>query len=137
MSENKRSGWAIGWSGFAGFLLILAGIMQGINGLAAIFNDEFYVRLPNYTFRLDITAWGWIHLIVGIVLIASGVGIFKGHVAGRVIGVIVAGLTVIANFMWLPYYPVWSVILIALGVAVIWALTAHGRDIAEAGCDEI
>lgn len=130
MSENRASAWAVGWSGFAGFMLIVAGIMQGINGLSAIFNDEFFVRLPNYTFRLDITGWGWIHLILGVVLVASGLGVFSGHLAGRIVGVVVAGLCAIANFMWLPYYPVWSSILIAVCVAIIWALTAHGRDIA-------
>lgn len=136
MSDNQPSAWAVGWSGFAGFMLILAGIMQGLNGLAAIINDQFFVKLPNYTFRLDVTAWGWIHLIIGVILIASGAGIFKGHVLGRTVGVIAAGLSVIGNFMWLPYYPVWSVVAIAMGIAVIWALTAHGRDIAVAGLDD-
>ena len=74
-------------------------------------------------------AWGWIQLILGAVLIASGVGIFFGNVAGRTVGVIVAGVAAIINFAWLPYYPLWSIIVIAICVAVIWALTAHGRDI--------
>jgi hypothetical protein len=136
MSDNQPSAWAVGWAGFAGFMLILAGIMQGLNGLAAILNDQFFVKLPNYTFRLDVTAWGWIHLIIGVILVASGAGIFKGHVAGRTIGVIAAGVSIVGNFMWLPYYPVWSVVAIAMGIAVIWALTAHGRDIAVAGYND-
>jgi hypothetical protein len=135
MADRELSGWAIGWSGFAGFMLILAGIMQGLNGLAALFNDEFFVKLPTYTFKLDITGWGWIHLIVGIVLVASGFGILKGHIAGRTIGVIAAGLTMIANFAWLPYYPVWSSIVIFMCIAIIWALTVHGRDVAYADGD--
>jgi hypothetical protein len=135
MSEKELSGWAIGWSGFAGFMLILAGIMQGLNGLAALLNDEFFVKLPNYTFKLDVTAWGWIHLLIGIVLVASGFGIFKGHVAGRTIGVFAAAGTMVANFMWLPYYPVWSSIMIFVSIAIIWALTIHGRDIAVAGTE--
>ena len=130
MSDNYPSGWAIGWSAFAGSMLVVAGTLQFLDGLVALFNDEFYIRLPNYTFRLDVTAWGWIHVLIGIVLFASGLGIFKGHVAGRTVGVIVASLSLVANFMWLPYYPVWSIIIIAICIAVIWALTAHGRDIA-------
>jgi hypothetical protein len=136
MSENQPSAWAVGWAGFAGFMLILAGIMQGLNGLSAILNDNFFVKLPNYTFRFDVTTWGWIHLILGLILVASGVGIFKGHILGRTVGVIAAGLSVIGNFMWLPYYPVWAIVAIAIGIAVIWALTAHGRDIATAGLDD-
>lgn len=130
MSDNYPSGWAIGWSAFAGSMLLVAGTLQILDGLVALFNDEFYVRLENYTYKLDVTAWGWIHLLMGIVLVAAGVGIFKGHVFGRTVGVIAASLSLIANFMWLPYYPVWSIIIIAICIAIIWALTAHGRDIA-------
>ena len=82
-------------------------------------------------FEFDVTAWGLIHMILGVVLIASGIGIFSGNVAARTVGVIVAAVAMIANFAWLPYYPVWSIILIAISIAIIWALTAHGRDIAS------
>ena len=86
----------------------------------------------NYTFKLDITQWGWIHLIIGLTLIAAGAGIFKGHMLGRIVGVAAAGLSIVGNFMWMPYYPVWAIIAIFMGVAVIWALTVHGRDIVVA-----
>ena len=127
--ESDYSSWAVGWAGFAGFMLILIGIMDVIQGLVAVVNDEFYVVGQEWVFEFDVTAWGWIHLILGVVLIASGVGIFSGNVAARTVGVIVAGLGAIVNFAWLPYYPIWSIIVIAICVAVIWALTAHGRDI--------
>jgi uncharacterized membrane protein (DUF106 family) len=81
-------------------------------------------------FEFDITAWGWIQLTLGVILIASGIGIFSGNVTARTVGVIIAGLAAIVNFAWLPYYPVWSIIVIAICVTVIWAHTAHGRDIA-------
>ncbi len=128
--ETSYSGWAVGWAGFAGVMLIIIGIFDIIQGLVALFNDEFYVITREWVFEFDITAWGWIQLIVGIILIASGIGIFSGNVAGRTVGVIVAGLAAIANFAWLPYFPVWSIIVITICIAVIWALTAHGRDIA-------
>jgi hypothetical protein len=70
-------------------------------------------------------------MILGVVLIASGIGIFSGNVAARTVGVIVAAVAMIANFAWLPYFPVWSIILIAISIAIVWALTAHGRDIAS------
>ena len=125
------SNWAVGWAGFAGVMLILVGVMDVIQGLVAIINDEFYVVGREWAFEFDITAWGWIHVIGGVILVAAGFGIFSGNVAARTVGVIVAGLAAIVNFAWLPYYPIWSIIVIAISVAVIWALTAHGRDIAS------
>ena len=127
--ESNYSSWAAGWAGFAGFMLILIGVFDVIQGLVALFNDEFYVVTQEWVFEFDITAWGWIQLILGVALIASGMGIFSGNVAGRTVGVIMAGIAAIVNFAWLPYYPLWSIIVIAICVAVIWALTAHGRDI--------
>jgi hypothetical protein len=129
-TEPNYSSWAVGWAGFAGVMLIMIGVFDVIQGLVALFNDEFYVVGQEWVFEFDITAWGWIQLILGVILIASGIGIFSGNVAARTIGVIIAGLAAIVNFAWLPYYPVWSIIVIAICVAIIWALTAHGRDIA-------
>jgi hypothetical protein len=129
-TESNYSSWAVGWAGFAGVMLVMIGVFDVIQGLVALFNDEFYVVGQEWVFEFDITAWGWIQLILGVILIASGIGIFSGNVAARTVGVIIAGLAAIVNFAWLPYYPVWSIIVIAICVAVIWALTAHGRDIA-------
>ncbi len=123
------SSWATGWAGFAGVMLVIIGVMDIIQGLVALIEDEFFVITQEWVFEFDITAWGWIHLIVGVILIASGIGIFSGNVAARTVGVVVAGMAAIANFAWLPYFPVWSIIVIAICIAVIWALTAHGRDI--------
>jgi len=129
-TESNYSSWAVGWAGFAGVMLIMIGIFDVIQGLVALFNDEFFVVTQEWVFEFDITAWGWIQLILGVILIASGIGIFSGNVAARTVGVIIAGLAAIVNFAWLPYYPVWSIIVIAICIAIIWALTAHGRDIA-------
>ena len=129
-TESNYSSWAVGWAGFAGVMMIMIGVFDVIQGLVALFNDEFFIVTQEWVFEFDITAWGWIQLILGVILISSGIGIFSGNVAARTVGVIIAGLAAIVNFAWLPYYPVWSVIVIALCVAIIWALTAHGRDIA-------
>ena len=129
-TESNYSSWAVGWAGFAGVMLVLIGVFDVIQGLVALFNDEFFVVTQEWVFEFDITAWGWIQLILGVILIASGVGIFSGNVAARTVGVIIAGLAAIVNFAWLPYYPVWSIIVIAISIAIVWALTAHGRDIA-------
>ena len=120
---------AVGWAGFAGVMLVIIGVMDIIQGIVALAEDEFFVITQEWVFEFDVTTWGWIHLIGGVILVASGIGIFSGNVLARIVGVVVAGLVAIVNFAWLPYFPVWSIIVIAMSIAVIWALTAHGRDI--------
>jgi hypothetical protein len=132
MSEQKPSGWAIGWTAFAGIMMIMMGILWVISGLVAIFNDEFYVVTQNWIFQFDVSTWGWIHLILGAVILASGFGLFSGAVWARIVGVIIAVISGLVAFTWLPYYPVWGIILIAISIGVIWALTVHGRDITMA-----
>lgn len=135
MSASTRpagySSAAVGWAAFAGIMLIIYGVVDVIQGIAALVNNEFFVITEEYVFEFNLTTWGWIHLIGGIILILAGAGIFGGSVLARTVGVIMAGLAIVWNFAWLPYYPVWSIIAIAIGVAVIWALTVHGRDITE------
>ena len=134
-NTSNYSSWAVGWAGFAGVMLIILGVLDAIQGLTALFNDTFYVATAGvladegWIFEFNVTTWGWIHLIGGIILVLAGIGIFSANVAARTVGVIVASLSALWNFAWLPYYPVWSIILIAIAIAVIWALTAHGRDI--------
>ena len=129
MSQNEPSGWAIGWALFAAVMLITVGCFQVIAGIAAIAEDDVYVQAPNYVLELDVTTWGWIHLILGAILILSGLGIMSGNVLGRTVGVLVAAISMVANFAFIPWYPLWSIAVIAVDVAVIWALTAHGRDV--------
>ncbi len=129
MSDRSSSNWALGFTAFAAWMMILIGTFHAIDGLAAIFKDEFFVPVQGYLFKFDATTWGWIHLIIGIVIVLAGVGLFSGAVWARSIGVILAALSAIATFAYLPWYPIWSVVIITLDVFVIWALTAHGRDI--------
>ena len=130
-TQTQPSGWAMGWATFAAILLMMGGVWGVIVGIAGIAEDEFFVVTPDWIFQLDATTWGWTHLIAGIILFLSGLGIFSGNVLARTVGVIVAGLSAIVNFAWMPYYPVWSIVAIAVDVAIIWALTAHGRDLAS------
>jgi len=129
--HHEPNEWAIGFTGFAGLMLILIGMYHAIIGIAGIVENQFYVATENYVFSFNVATWGWIHLIAGVVVFLAGFGVFSGAVWARTIGVIVALLSGIANFMFLPYYPIWSILIIAVDVAVIWALTAHGRDITE------
>jgi hypothetical protein len=132
MQERQPSGAAVGWTMFAAFMMILIGSFHAIAGLAGILENEFYAITPNYVFEFDATTWGWIHLIGGVIVLLAGFGLFTGAVWARTVGVIVATVSAIVSFVWIPWYPIWSICLIAVDVAVIWALTAHGRDIVEA-----
>jgi hypothetical protein len=128
-AREETSGWAVGFILFAAIMMIMSGIFQALDGLVALFNDTFYVTTRNYTFQFDVTAWGWIHLILGIVVALAGWGLLSGRTWARVVGITVVVLSAIANFLWLPYYPFWALTIIALDVFVIWALAAHGRDV--------
>lgn len=129
MEVQERSGWAVGWATFAAAMLGLIGMFQILTGIAGLANDEFYLVSPNFVFEFDATTWGWIHLILGIILMGSAIGIMVGNVFARTVGVIVAMISAVTNFGFIPMYPVWSIVMIAVNIAVIWALTAHGRDV--------
>ncbi len=120
---SSVSGWAVGGITFATVMMLLIGVFQVIAGLVAIFDDEFYVVTRNYTFDLDTTAWGWIHLLLGILLLLAGFGLFAGKTWAGVLAITLAVLRAIANFFFIPYYPFWSILVIALDIWVIWSLT--------------
>jgi hypothetical protein len=122
---------AIGAIMFAGIMMAVNGIFSAIAGLVALTKDEFYVVLPNYLLELDATTWGYIHLGVGIVVALAGFSVLTGKTWARVVGILVASLSAIANFAFIPYYPVWSLLIIAIDVVVIWALAAHGRQMSS------
>jgi hypothetical protein len=120
------SGWAVGGLTFAGVMMVLIGSFQIIAGLVAIIDDGFYLVTQNYTFDIDTTAWGWIHLLLGILILLSGFYLFAGRAWAAVTAVVLAVLSAIANFFFIPYYPFWSLLMIALAVWVIWSLTRPG-----------
>jgi hypothetical protein len=122
------SGWAVGFSAFAGAIMIMIGIFQFFEGLAAVVNDDFFVVTSKYAFDLDTTAWGWTHMIIGVIIFLAGLGIFTGATWARVVGITLAIISAIANFFFIPYYPVWSVLIIALCIIVIWALASLRPD---------
>jgi len=129
MSDN-RSGAAVGFIYFASLMMILIGFFDVIQGLAAIIKQSWAVVSPNYAFKLNVATWGWINLILGLIILLAGFGLWSGAVWARTVGVVMAVIIGVAEFMYLPYYPIWSICIIALSVFVIWALTAHGRDVA-------
>lgn len=106
------------------------GVWWFIAGLVAIFEDTFFVITEDYIFKFDVSTWGWIHLLLAVVVIVAAYGLFVAATWARVVGVIMAVLAALVAFAWMPYYPVWGILFIVASVAVIWALTVHGEDIA-------
>jgi len=126
---STRSRFAAGVAQFAGVMLSIVGVLEILQGIAAIANDTVFVRGLSYTYEFDVTAWGWIHVVVGVLAVAVGIAIVAGQTVGYLGGVAVGFLAAVANFAFMPYYPVWSLVLIAFNVLVIWALCIQlGRD---------
>jgi len=129
-AEYQVEGGSAAGTGFtmlAATLMIISGLWSFFVGLTAIIKDQFFVTVPNYTFKIDVTSWGWIHLAVGAVVFLAGVCLVLGQLWARVVGVVLALISAVANFMFIPYYPVWSLIVIAIDVFIIWALMTGGQ----------
>ncbi|WP_449342150.1 DUF7144 family membrane protein [Streptomyces aurantiogriseus] len=120
-----ESGWAGGGVVFAGVLMLVHGILTALQGIAAIAEDEVYARVGDYVYRINLTGWGWILLILGVVAAATGWGILKGAGRARTAGILLASLSLILQFLFLPYAPVWSLVLIAVDIFVIWSLATY------------
>jgi len=131
-SMHHRSETSVAAAGglvtFAGVMLFIAGVLDLFRGIMAIANDNVYVSTPNYIFKFDLTSWGWIQLVLGVIAIGVSAGLFTRAVWARVVGVGIAALLIVANFLSIPYYPVWSLTLIALYAFVIWALCVAPRE---------
>ncbi|MDK1345060.1 hypothetical protein QNO09_17475 [Streptomyces sp. 378] len=124
---TAKHGLATGMMVFAAVMLMIAGILAVFRGIAAIAEDEVFVSTENYIFAFDLTGWGWIHLSLGVVAVLVSMGLFQGAGWARVTGVGIAALVIIANFLSLPAYPVWSVVMIAMSAFIIWALCTPSR----------
>lgn len=119
------SGWAEGLAGFAGIMLVIIGSFQFIEGLGAVLKDQYYVIGAGYPYKIDVTAYGWAHLIWGVIVAATGFAVLAGRTWGRVVGIIVVSLNALIQFFYIPYYPIWAVMIIALDIACIWALSVY------------
>jgi hypothetical protein len=126
-----RTGW-VGWVYFAGIMMLMLGFFQSIAGLVAIFDDGYYlVGQSGLVVSVDYTAWGVVHLIIGLVALGAGFATIAGRTWGRTIGIILAVVSAVTNMAFIAAYPVWSVVIIAVDVLVIYALAVHGREVAH------
>jgi hypothetical protein len=117
-----RRGIAAGTSIAAAILLLTVGVLSIFEGISAVAEDDLIVVGADYVYKFDTTTWGWIHIVIGILLVVAALGLMTGAMWARVVAIVLAALSIIANFMWLPYYPAWSVLVIALNIVVIWAV---------------
>jgi hypothetical protein len=125
----QATGW-VGYVVFAGVMLMMLGAFQAIEGLVAIFRDEYYVvTRSGLLLTMDFTTWGWVHLILGLIAVGTGIGVLLGQMWARVTGIVIAVLSALANLAFLPAYPIWATIIIALDVLAIYALAVHGREV--------
>lgn len=128
-SAPPATGWA-GWVVFGGVMLIMVGIFQLIQGLVALVDDGYYlVRSDGLVVNVDFTTWGWVHIVIGAVAGLAGVGLLAGNMMARIVGVVIAVVSAVANLAFISAYPIWSTIMIALDVIVIYAIVVHGREL--------
>ena len=124
----EPDGRALGITATAGLILMLTGVFGMIQGIVGIVDNDLYVATNKWLFELDATAWGWGHILIGLVALCAGVGLFFGRAWAQVTAIIVAAISILANFAWLPYYPIWALLVIGFDLFVIWAVTVHGND---------
>jgi hypothetical protein len=126
--SNRPTGW-VGWGYFAGFMMMLLGVFEGIAGLAAIFKDNFYVVAKDQLLVFNFKTWGWISLILGIVIFMAGLELLRGAMWARILAVFLASLSFIANLSFVQAYPIWSITMMVIDVLIIYAITVHGGEL--------
>lgn len=120
-----HSGWAAGGAVFAGVLMLVEGVLAVLQGISAIARDSVWARIDGYVYRINLTGWGWILIVLGVIAVVTGAGVLKGADWARGVGIGLASLSIIAQFLFLPYLPIWSLIMIGIDFFVIWALATY------------
>lgn len=128
VNNNQPSGWT-GWIYFAGFMMILMGLLQGVAGLAALLNSDWLLVTERALIAFDFTTWGWIHLLLGVLIFSAGLAVMNGAVWARTVGVVIAILSIVANLAYANTYPIWAIAIVVIDVLVIYALTVRGGEV--------
>lgn len=126
-NNNNVSGW-VGWVYFAGFMMLITGVLQMISGLVGLLNNKFYLAANGHLLVFNYVTWGWVELLLGLFVLLAGSAVLNGHMWGRVVAVILAVSSFVANFAFVSVYPVWSVIVMIVNVLIIYAITVHGSE---------
>jgi hypothetical protein len=135
MSTSQRDApWATGPTLFAAALLVISGVCVLFAGTAALAHDKIYVSPTEYLYSFNLAGWGWLHLVMGILAIAAGFAVLRDRTWAVMLGIVLAGLSMVFQFLVLPFYPIWSLLVIVLDAAIIWALaTDRGSRVADHG----
>ncbi|WP_459545664.1 DUF7144 family membrane protein [Nocardia sp. X0981] len=129
-SGERKQAIAGGTSIAAAALLLTAGFITLFQGISAVADDEVFVAGPRYIYEFDLTGWGWVHIVIGILLVLTALALMTGAVWARIVAIGLACLSIVANFLWIPYYPLWSILIIALDVVIIWAIATWDTEVA-------
>jgi hypothetical protein len=129
--EPERTGWT-GWITFAGAIMMMLGVFQAIAGLAALFNSDYYHVRPNgLVLHVNYTVWGVAHLLLGVAIFLSGIGVLSGNVVARTVGVVLAMLSAVVNLTFVAAQPAWALTIVAVDVVVIYSLIVHGSEMRD------
>lgn len=122
--SSTKGAWAYGIGSFGGVVLVVLGLFQFLQGLSAALKDDVYLATSDYLYSINLSGWGWIHMAIGAAAAVIGICVLYGQTWARATGILVAVLSAVANFAFLPYYPFWSMLVIAIDILVIWALSS-------------
>ena len=128
VNSNEVTGWS-GWISFAGFMMIVIGVLQLISGFTALMNDKYFVVTEERLVAFDFTTWGWGQLIIGVIILMAASSVMRGGLLGRIVGITLAMISIFVNFAFLSAYPIWSILVIGIDVMIIYALSVHGREL--------
>ncbi len=123
-----KQGFAEGTTFAASILLLVGSVISVLYGISAVAKDDMFIVGTEYIYKFNLTTWGWIAIVLGVVGVVIAIGLFTGAFWARAAAIVIAALSIVANFLWLPYYPWWSVIVIALDVVIIWAIVTWQTD---------
>jgi hypothetical protein len=129
-TEPKFTAW-VGWIWFAALMMIMLGFFNALYGLVALIDDSYYVVGDRGLLVFDLTQWGWIHLIVGLAAMITGVALRRGAMWARVLAVLLASINAVAHLLFMSANPWWATIAITFDVLVIWAVIVHGSEMRE------
>jgi hypothetical protein len=128
---EKRKLW-LGWVAFAAVMMFMSGLFNAITGLTAVFSDEVYIGPHDGVLVLDLTAWGWVHVLLGTLMVATAAMLLFGAMWARLVTVVLVCLNMVTQLSVLPAYPFWGLLLIAVDILVVWTIIVHGDEIADA-----
>jgi hypothetical protein len=125
------SDWVYAFIFFGASIMLVVGTMHMLQGMVAVLDDSFYIVKDEYPFEIDVTVWGWLHLLSGALMIIAAIGLVSGSAISRILAIVLASLSAVWSFYSIPYYPIWSIIILVLDAGMIWIVARHGRQLAE------